>query len=109
MFHNNLIGMDSITEVVNQYDMREVISAGVGIGVGFIHATYDVFKRNEQDSSKGAGTGVAIFTTSTNSLDDGLLRSAGNGIIGGVMYHISYNVTYKTLTSRIIEKPLENR
>ncbi len=88
-----------LTEILNNYDYREVISVGIGAVFGLLHASYHNHYRSKVKVSRvlmGTSAGISSIINSEIPISS-FFRDFGNAFVGGISYVAFYNASYWAL------------
>ena len=89
---NKMDELKYLSELLKQYDWREVIGIGIGTTIGTGHAIYDKIRGERRKRRVTLVVPTTAITTVFNFDEpiDSFYRNFGNGLLGGVSYIVSY-------------------
>jgi len=102
--------LKDLTDLLSQYDWREVIEVGIGTAIGTGHAIYDKIKGKKKWSSTSLAGFTGVLTAAFDPIQpiDSFYRNIGNGLLGGASYIVSYDIASRTLSAFSDNRQLQN-
>jgi hypothetical protein len=92
--------LQDLTDLVKQYDWREVASLGIGTVIGITHAAYDKIMENKKKDSAALSGAIGGGLGAYHAVTEGMLRGFTNGFMGGAAYILAYRYATKILGNK---------